>query len=713
MGKDIPLFFILLFLMMSELSGQKDNYVIARAPFSSPKYEEFSPVFYRGGIVFCSNRPQGLIHGYSTVNNESFYKIYFSDTTRSSQWQDSRPLTGQVNSNLNNGPATFNSKGDTVYFSRNLIVNGNFRNINDKGNKLGLFTAVLRNGEWTDIHEMRFNDASWNVTTPFLSPDGRRLFFASDKPEGFGGSDLYYSEWKNGYWNNPVNLGNIVNTAGNEAYPFVNDAGDLFFSSDGLPGKGGKDIFFTHFSDTAWINPVNLNSPVNSKGNDFGFISDGMINRGYFSSDRNGNLDIYSFRTIYPQFLYCEPEKDDQYCFTLIDDAVIDIDPIALQFTWDFGDGNTATGYIARHCFPGSGTYRIKQLITDKKTGRTVLDKGLFELTIDEDRLPKITISGPVVAGKDTRLSAEINIPGNEILSYFWEFSDNSTGRGPAVSHVFGNVDTTAVKLLTNMKETSTGKTRQVCVEKKVRISDLKKQGNQSSSNGKQLNIATSLSRNGISFQTIRSVRNELESKAVFAVQVLQSLKKVPANNEIFKSIAPGYLLSEIPAADKGFAYVIDEQADFRNAYPSLKEALQMGFREAKIITFIPRDTGEIELWNFKRTYGTTSDLLFMNNGTTISEKGTSVLDRLVLLMKRNPDLKIHVAAFTEAGGSAYSSLQLSDKQAQNIEDYLVQNGISRTRLSSKGYGGARPIAPDFPESERLKNRRIEFISIK
>jgi outer membrane protein OmpA-like peptidoglycan-associated protein len=437
-----------------------------------------------------------------------------------------------------------------------------------------------------------------------------------------------------------------------------------------------------------------------------------MINRGYFSSDRNGTLDIYSFRTIYPQFLYCEPEKDDQYCFSFTDDAVIDIDPIALQLTWDFGDGITATGYIAYHCFPGPGTYRIRQLVTDKKTGRTVLDKGLFELTIDENSLPKISIAEPALSGKDTRLSAEINIPGSNVLSYFWEFSDNSTGRGQSVSHVFGDGETT-VKLLANMKEISTGKTRQVCVEKNIRISASKKQNGQPSSNGVQLNIATGIRRYGISFQTIRSVRNELESKAVFAVQILQSLKKIQANNEIFKGIAPGYLLKEIPSGDKGYAYVIDEQTDFRNAYPSFKEALQMGFREAKIMTFIPTDTGELELWNFKRTYGTTSDLLFVSNGTVISEKGTTVLDRLVLLMKRNPDLKIHVAAFTEAGGSAYSSLQLSDKQAQNIEDYLVQNGISRTRLSSKGYGGARPIAPDFPESERLRNRRIDFISIK
>jgi len=710
MRKEIFSFCIFFLLMMFKLSAQTENYVITRASFSSPKYDEFSPVYYRGGVVFCSNRPQGVFHGYSSPDNKSFFKIYYADTIRGSQWQDSRTLAGQINSNLNNGPATFSRKGDTIYFSRNLVINGNFRDINDKGNKLGLFFAVLRNGEWTDIHEMRFNDASWNVTTPYLSPDGSRLYFASDKTEGYGGSDLYYSEWKNGYWNNPVNLGNVVNTGGNEAYPFVNDAGDLFFSSDSLPGKGGKDIFFTRFTDTTWVEPVNLNGPVNSPGNDFGFICDGMISKGYFSSDRNGTLDIYTFRTIYPQFLYCEPEQVNKYCFSFADDALIDIDPISLQFTWEFGDGKKAAGYIVQNCYPGAGTYQIKQLITDKKTGRTVFEKGLFELIIEENKLPRIALSEPVLPGKDVKLSADITIPGNDILSYFWEFSDNTTSRGPSVNHVFGEGET-AVKLLANMKESSTGVTRQVCVEKIVRVSapSVKNKDAQPVGNGIPLNSSTGLRRNGVTFEKIYSAADEMASKAVFAVQVLQSAKPISVNSETFKNIAPEYIVKRIPT-NKGYTYIIDEQSDFRNAYPSYKEAVAGGFKEAKIITFIPSDTGEMELWNYKKTYGTSTELFFVNNGTTISQKGMPVLDRLVLLMKRNPGLKIHIAAYTETGSSAYTSLQLSEKQAQNIADYLVQNGISRSRLTAKGYGGARLIAPEFPESERLRNRRIDFI---
>ena len=120
-------------------------------------------------------------------------------------------------------------------------------------NKLGIFYAVFDGNDWTKIRELRINNEWYNVTTPWLSPDGKRLYFASDKPGGYGGSDLYYCQLENDYWDDPVNLGPVINTKGNESYPFINAAGEFFFSSDGHPGMGGKDIFFSRLSDTSWI----------------------------------------------------------------------------------------------------------------------------------------------------------------------------------------------------------------------------------------------------------------------------------------------------------------------------------------------------------------------------------------------------------------------------------------------------------------------------
>lgn len=714
MRKLIPAICIISALVSFQASGQEDNYVISRASFSSPKFDEFSPVYYKGGVVFCSNRNSGIFSSYTTADNKSFFKLYHADTASQVQWQNTNLLQGQVNSNLNNGPATFSPNGDTVYFSRNLIISGNYKNISGSNNKLGLFFAVLKNGEWTDVQEMRFNDNAWNVTTPFLSPDGKRLYFASDKPDGFGGSDLYYSDWRNGYWNNPVNMGEVVNTDGNEAYPFVNDSGDLFFSSDGHEGLGGKDIFYTRFADTSWIEPIALNPPVNSKQNDFGFITDGSVNRGYFSSDRTDDLDIYSFRTTFPQFLYCESLNEDRFCYSFADDARIDMDPIRMQFSWDFGDGSKASGYVVQHCYSGPGSYVIRQDITEKSSGRVIMNKTILELEIEDLNLPRIVTDDVVPSGKPVSLNAAL--PGSRFdnVSFFWQIGSEKTERGPNVLHTFAEGEH-SVKLLANMTDRNSGKVNQICIEKIILATASQEVKGQATGNASAAaeSIDDAGNEKGVNLSRVYSAVDALDEKAVFVVEILKSDKIIPPSDAAFRKLAQKYTIRQISNGEgNSYSYVIDEQAGFMAAYPAYTDAVSSGFKEAAIKTYVSSDPGEIELWNFKRTYGTSSDIYFVNNGTTISQKGIPILDRLILLLKRNPDLKLLVAAHTDNTGTVYSNMQLSGKQAVSIVNYLVDNGIEKSRLNAAGYGGSRPVAAEYPESVRLKNRRIDFVKI-
>ena len=230
---------------------------------------------------------------YSSSKGEATFNIEFIDTTKKVTWQKTKSFSKSLNTPYNDGPATFNRTGDTIYYSRNLLVQGKFSELSSGRNKLGIFYAVLEGKKWTKIRELRFNNEWYNVTTPYLSPDGKRLYFASDKPEGYGGSDLYYCDWKNDYWSDPVNLGPVINTTGNESYPFVNPAGELLFSSDGHPGLGGKDIFFSRPKDNDWLPPVRLDPPVNSQYDDFGIITDSLMSEGYFSSKGNKSVDIF------------------------------------------------------------------------------------------------------------------------------------------------------------------------------------------------------------------------------------------------------------------------------------------------------------------------------------------------------------------------------------------------------------------------------------
>jgi hypothetical protein len=293
---------IALFLPLAAM-GQSETYSVDIAKFNSPKSDEFSPVYYKNGLVFCSNRKWNLLKNYQTSENKGLLKINYVDTVSGKV----RLFSKNLCTKFNDGPASFSKSGDTIYFSRNLKVD-EAADENSPRNKLGIFTAILEKDSWVKILDLRFNNEYYNITTPFISPDRKRLFFASDNPAGHGGTDLYYCNWKGDYWDDPVNMGPEINTSGNESYPFVNREGGLFFSSDGHPGLGGKDIFYTKEVKNKWLVPVHLDPPINSKYDDFGLIADSVMNAGYFSTKRGKSSDIYRFKTNIHQLFYCDKQ---------------------------------------------------------------------------------------------------------------------------------------------------------------------------------------------------------------------------------------------------------------------------------------------------------------------------------------------------------------------------------------------------------------------
>lgn len=205
-----------------------------------------------------------------------------------------------INTRYHEGPATFTSDGSRIIFTRNNYNDGQARRSTDGVNKLKLYTASQINGNWSEATELPFNSDEFSTGHPALSADNKRLYFASDRPGGFGGSDIYVSFWKNGTWSEPVNLGGEVNSKGNELFPFVDERGMLYLASDGHEGLGKLDLFSAQLSPdgTKGQKLWNLGEPINSAADDFGITTDGERNSGYFSSNRkNGGSDddIYRF----------------------------------------------------------------------------------------------------------------------------------------------------------------------------------------------------------------------------------------------------------------------------------------------------------------------------------------------------------------------------------------------------------------------------------
>lgn len=685
--------------------AQEQPYTVTKAPFSTDQNDEFAPVFYKNGLVFCTDRGQAVSsQGQRTV------KMYFADTIRGNR--SSRPFSKDLKSKLNDGPATFSRNNDTIYFSRNLIVEGKLKMLSTYRNKLGLFYAVAYEKGWDRIREMRFNTEWFNITMPCLSHDGKRLYFASDKPDGLGGLDIYYSNWKNGYWEDPVNLGPTVNTGKNETYPFITETGELFFSSDGRPGLGGKDIYVTKQRGTDWYPPVILSAPVNSEYDDFGIVTTASMNEGFFSSNRGKSIDIYKFRSELQQVWFSEPQKENRRCFTFTDTGKIAIDTLKLKYVWNFGDNTTKEGNFATHCFPGPGTYKITLDLIDKASGRLFFRQLSYDLKLSDYDQPYITSPGYAMAGDPVEFDGmKSYCPGYTITGYYWDFGDGIQKTGAGQVHTYTKAGDYIVRLGLMLKSQATGNVLKKSVTKTVKIFG--------SSRERDTYLA-SVPPSGEGLTDIRKYENaaitgeysaeaELQREAVFQVEILSSNTKLELSNPIFRSVPSKYAVREVHYPEAGtWSYVVDREMSLMATWPAFTEMISSGYRSAVVRLYVLKDPAERDLQVLKRNYGVMTDTYFDARDRLVTN-AYLMLDQVVMLMNKYPGLKLEIGVHTDNQGMPATLQAQSQKRAEVIMNYLINRGISSSRLTAKGYGSVRPIASNANWLDRRQNRRVEF----
>ncbi len=692
--------------------AQQETYTITKAPFSSDKYDEYSPVFYKNGIVFCTNR-DGSLSNYSTSENKRLFKINYVDTTGNVNWKSSVLFSKDLKTKMNDGPVTFNVAGDTIYYSRNLEVDNKSGSLSSARNKLGIFSAIFDGEGWTRIRELRFNNEWYNISTPWLTPDGKRLYFASDMPDGIGGSDLYYCQWKGDYWDNPVNLGPVINTKGNEAYPFINPAGELFFASDGHQGLGGKDIFFSRMSGNEWLTPVRLDAPINSQYDDFGIITDSLIAEGYFSSNRDKTLDIFHFTTNFPQIFYTTAQKENKYCFRLSDSGAIIIDTLRLKYLWDFGDGKKAFGAVVSHCFPGPGKYNVKLDIVDRSTGDLFFSKLSYELDLRDFEQPYI--NAPAVAVKEDMIDFDglkSNLPGYEIYEFVWDFGDGTRERGESVRHSFNEAGEYQVNLGVTLKSDSSGNIHNTGVTRKISVYD--NQQELGSALKAQASVKVEIpdirKYEKAYIKPLYSAESAYKQVGLFQIELVSSKTKIGLTSNIFRTVPSKYTVKEEYEYDSGtfYYFVADEHMTLMATYPTFKEITAAGFKGVQTKLRIIEDPVKQELYKIMKNFGNLSDTYF-DNYNRLTGNGYLLLDQIVILMNRNPEVRLEVGIHTDNTGSAATNLRLSQTRAQVMVSYLINRGINSTRLVAKGYGEAKPVASNMLDSERRLNRRIDL----
>ncbi len=274
-----------------------DFVTVTGTNFNSPQ-ADFSPAFYDTSLVIVSSRDlQAEEFAWDDSHYLDLYQV-------SKNGVIIEKFDDKINSKYHEGPAVFFNNGNKIIFTRNNFFENRFGKSSKGVNKLKMFYAEKQtDGSWGEIVPLPFNSDEYSVGHPGINKDGSILYFASDMPGGQGGTDLYKSEWKDGQWQQPVNLGSSINTEGEEMFPFLLNDQELYFASNGHGGLGGLDLLGTKLSQDPEAEVVNLGAPINTKLDDFGMIVNTDGRTGYFSSNREngqGSDDIYHFASSKP-----------------------------------------------------------------------------------------------------------------------------------------------------------------------------------------------------------------------------------------------------------------------------------------------------------------------------------------------------------------------------------------------------------------------------
>ena len=324
--------------------GKESSWIVNYLDINTPA-SEYSPMLYKNGLVFTSNKYYAKpVNHVFAWDNTPFSDLYYvkdlnnireteikgdssniTKTNKNGKFNDDNtaltsndtkaigifdkkvytsidvnktneivPINGKINTKFHEGTSAVLPEGGIIFTRNNYFKSSKGTS---KDGKVKLKMYIAKGEDLKDIVPFPYNNDNYSVGHPTVSKDGKVLIFASDMPNGSGGVDLYYSVRINDKqdWGRPVNLGRKVNTEGDEEFPFLDDNNVLYFSSNGLAGLGGLDVFSIQLKDLSPVGvPKNLGAPFNSSFDDFGVAKTGKLT-GYLSSNRLGNDDIYSF----------------------------------------------------------------------------------------------------------------------------------------------------------------------------------------------------------------------------------------------------------------------------------------------------------------------------------------------------------------------------------------------------------------------------------
>lgn len=344
-------------------------YELTNAEAINSPFADFSPVYYKDGLVFTSDRMAKSGEKRFGWTGAYYLDLFFAPVNKAEEGQVAVPgspslYAAAINQPYHDGPASFTSDFNTIYFTRVMRKTGELDSSRYYTNKLKIFSSTCSDNTWSNPLPFSLNNEAWSVGHPSLSADGQTMYFVSDMPGGLGGTDLYSVARQGEGWGPAKNLGTTINTFGNEMFPYIHNDSVLYFSSDGHAGLGSLDVFKSCLVSEAWSVPENLKSPVNSPADDFGIVISPSETTGMISSNRQGGKgedDIYllTIRERLPDSVLVAGLVRDRESLALL--------PGSTVFAW-----NTVSGDVTILKTDANGRYQLMV-----KPGTTFVIKGM------------------------------------------------------------------------------------------------------------------------------------------------------------------------------------------------------------------------------------------------------------------------------------------------------------------------------------------------
>lgn len=601
---------------LQKFSKDADAYKLDTVPFNSD-FDDFGAVpFEANQVLFTSSRTKTSWitrkHGWT---GNGYCQMYITQKKENGTYEKPEIFMEEFDSKYNDGPLCVSADNKTIFFTRNATSKKE-KSV-DGSQKLSLYQAVaLQEGAFS-LLKLKFNSTEYNCAHPALSVDGKTLYFSSDMGGGQGGMDIWYSKLgSDGQWSTPLNMGDKVNTKGNELFPSITPLDILYFASDGHEGLGGLDIYETKIKNEKPGRVYNMGKPVNSEHDDFAYnlFEDGK--RGFLSSNRKAkgmNDEIYSVEVLR------KVSRGKTVNFVIKDKTTQEPLPLV----------------------------KIK-LNTDSFITN---EKGEFQAIIEDD------ISYALIVSKEKYFDMKDSI------------STKNSPEGDEFSKTIELEKDPNLFLLAGIYDAKTGAGIEGV---KISFKDLVENNE---------------------FELVKTEKNGEYKKPLIGKKIgdkLLYLVTIEKDGFVTKTL--------------NFTYDIKKEGEIQlNELLSLTIGkVEVGSDLAKMIDMKP---------------------IYFDVGKSKVRKDAGIeLDKVVDIMKKYPTMVIELGAHTDCRGVAASNLKLSDARAKASAAYIIKKGISKDRITGKGYGESKLLnncgcegktKSTCSEEEHAKNRRTEFIIVK